>query len=165
MIRLSWLMPRTLLLLSVLAICVTSLRSQSAKSGEKETLMHATGSFDVSLNPQEDKSVEGVNRMLIDKHYYGDLEGTAKGQMLATGSAQSSGVYVAIETFRGTLHGKSGSFSLHHTGIMSKAGPNLSIHVVPDSGTGELSGIAGRMNITIAGGKHTYDFEYTLPNH
>jgi hypothetical protein len=40
----------------------------------------------------------------------------------------------------------------------------MTIMVVPDSGTGQLSGIAGKMTINIAaGGKHTYDFEYALP--
>jgi hypothetical protein len=33
---------------------------------------------------------------------------------------------------------------------------------VPDSGTGEFAGLAGRMTIDVADGKHTYDFEYTL---
>jgi hypothetical protein len=35
--------------------------------------------------------------------------------------------------------------------------------VVPDSATGELVGLTGTMTITIADGKHSYDFEYTLP--
>ncbi len=162
-------MPRTLLLLAFFAFCGMSRQSltQAAKSDEKDTSsMHATGPFDVTITPQDDKSVDGVSRLLIDKHYHGELEGSAKGEMLATGSSQSSGAYVAIETFHGTLNGRSGSFSLHHTGLMSKAGRSLSINVVPDSGTGQLTGISGQMNITIAAdGKHSYDFEYTLPSH
>jgi len=125
---------------------------------------HATGPFDVKMTPQDDKFNDGISRMLIDKQYHGDLEGTSKGQMLAAGSAKSSGVYVAIETFTGTLHGKTGSFSLHHTGLMTKSSPSLSINVVPDSGTGQLAGISGKMTINIApDGKHSYDFEYTFP--
>jgi len=125
---------------------------------------HATGPFDVKMTPQDDKLNDGISRMLIDKQYHGDLEGTSKGQMLAAGSAKSSGVYVAIETFTGTLHGKTGSFSLHHTGLMTKSSPSLSINVVPDSGTGQLAGISGKMTINIApDGKHSYDFEYTFP--
>jgi hypothetical protein len=125
--------------------------------------MHATGPFDVRITPQDDKLNDGVTRMLLDKQYQGDLDGSSKGQMLAAGSAKSSGVYVAIETFAGTLKGKAGSFALHHTGVMTKSARTLSISVVPDSGTGELAGIAGKMNISIApDGKHSYDFEYTL---
>lgn len=126
--------------------------------------MHATGPFDVKIAAQDDKLNDGIARMLLDKQYHGDLEATSKGQMLATGSAKSSGVYVAIETVTGTLKGKSGSFALYHTGVMTKTAPSLSINVVPDSGTGQLTGITGKMNIAIApDGKHSYDFEYALP--
>jgi len=124
----------------------------------------ATGHFDVKMIPQDDKLGDGISRMLLEKQYHGELDGTSKGQMLTTGSSKSSGVYVAIETFTGTLQGKTGGFSLHHTGVMTKSTPQLTISVVPDSGTGELKGISGAMNITIApDGKHSYNFEYTLP--
>jgi hypothetical protein len=126
---------------------------------------HATGPFDVKMHPQDDNAADGVTRMLLDKQYHGDLEGMAKGQMLTGGmSADKSGVYVAIEKFTGTLQGRSGSFVLHHTGIMTRGKPELTILVAPDSGTGQLIGISGKMTINIAAdGKHSYDFEYTLP--
>ena len=128
-------------------------------------IQHATGPFDVKMIPQDDKAVDGVTRMLIDKQYHGDLEGTGKGQMLTGGmSADKSGAYVAIEKFTGTLHGRTGSFVLHHTGIMTRGKPDLTILVAPDSGTGQLAGIGGKMTIIIApDGKHSYDFEYALP--
>ena len=47
---------------------------------------------------------------------------------------------------------------------MNRGVPQLSITVVPDSATGQLAGLAGKMSIIIADGKHSYDFEYTLPN-
>jgi hypothetical protein len=138
--------------------------AQTAPS-TKEATMTARGPFDVKIIPQDDKLNDGITRMVIEKQYHGDLEGTSKGQMLAVGSAKSSGVYVAVETFTGSLQGKTGSFSLHHTGIMTKNSPSLSIHVVPDSGTGQLTGIAGKMNIIVApDGKHSYEFEYTVPS-
>jgi hypothetical protein len=126
---------------------------------------HATGPFDVKMIPQDDKAGDGLTRMLLDKQYHGDLEGAAKGQMLTGGvSANHSGAYVAMEKFTGTLHGRSGSFVLHHTGIMTNGKPDLTILVAPDSGTGQLAGITGKMPINIAAdGKHSYDFEYTLP--
>jgi Protein of unknown function (DUF3224) len=155
------------LIAAFIALFVLSMPSSQIQtpSSQKETTMHATGPFDVKITPQDDKLNDGVTRMLLDKQYHGDLEGASKGQMLAVGSAKSSGVYVAIETFTGTLKGKTGSFSLHHTGVMTKSAPSLSINVVPDSGAGELKGITGKMIITIApDGKHSYDFEFTLPN-
>ena len=84
--------------------------------------------------------------------------------MLTAGTdVKGSAVYVAVEKVTGTLHGKSGTFSLHHTGIMNRGSATLTVLVVPDSGTGELAGIAGQMQITIADGKHCYEFEYSTP--
>ena len=125
---------------------------------------HATGTFEVKLAPQTDEGSDpSLGRMTINKQFHGDLEGTSKGQMLTAGSAEGSGVYVAVEKVTGTLHGRSGTFVLHHTGIMTRKVPQLSINVVPDSGTGQLAGITGKMNIIITNGKHSYEFEYTLP--
>jgi hypothetical protein len=46
---------------------------------------------------------------------------------------------------------------------MTHGAPQLSVTVVPDSGTAQLVGLAGKMEIKITDGKHFYDFEYTLP--
>ena len=154
----------TLAIAILILILAATLHAQSNTQLKEAPMSHATGPFDVKLAPQDDKLSDGISRMLLDKQYHGDLEGSSKGQMLATGSAKTSGVYVAIETFTGTLHGKTGSFALHHTGIMTKSGPSLAISVVPDSGTGQLTGLSGKMTINIApDGKHSYDFEYALP--
>jgi hypothetical protein len=130
---------------------------------------HASGPFEVKGTPQKPDNpvaeAANLSRMSLDKQYHGDLEATAKGEMLAISpDAKGSGVYVALERVTGTLNGRSGSFVLHHTGIMNRGVPHLDIEVVPDSGTGQLTGITGKMTINIAaGGKHSYDFEYTLP--
>jgi hypothetical protein len=129
------------------------------------TTTHAHGTFEVKMAPQtpEAGADASLGRMTIDKQFRGDLEGTSKGQMLTAGtSVKDSAGYVAIERVTGTLNGRSGSFSLQHTGTMDRGAPQLSITVVPDSGTGELAGLTGRMTITIADGKHSYDFDYTL---
>ncbi len=127
---------------------------------------HATGPFEVKVTPQDDKSLEpNLGRMALDKQYHGDLEATGKGQMLTAGTAEKgAGGYVAIEKVTGTLQGRTGSFVLQHSGTMKNNVPQLTITVVPESGTGQLQGIAGKMAIKIAPtGKHSYDFEYTLP--
>jgi hypothetical protein len=101
--------------------------------------------------------------MSIDKQLHGDLEATSKGEMLAAGTAvKGSAGYVAIERVTGTLHGRSGSFVLQHHATMTRGAPQLDIIVVPDSGTGELTGLTGTMMITITDGKHFYQFEYAL---
>jgi hypothetical protein len=125
----------------------------------------ATGAFDVKLAqlPTDDKTA-ALGRMSLDKQYHGDLEAAAKGEMLSAMTAtEGSGVYVAIERVTGKLNGRSGSFLLHHTGTMARGAQQLNIAVVPDSGTGELAGLAGKMTIVIEGKKHSYVFEYTLP--
>jgi hypothetical protein len=127
---------------------------------------HAKGSFEVKLSPQapDDESANSaVGRMLIDKQFHGDLEAVSKGQMLAAGTAvEGSAGYVAMEQVSGTLHGRRGTFVLQHSGTMMRGVPQLSVTVVPDSGTDQLVGLAGKMEIKIADGKHSYDFEYTL---
>jgi Protein of unknown function (DUF3224) len=129
--------------------------------------IHATGTFEVKLVPlasEGDPQDSTLGRMSIDKQFHGDLEGASKGQMLTGGtSVKGSGAYVAIEKVSGTLHGRRGSFILQHTGIMTRGAPQLIIAVVPDSGTDELAGLSGRFNIKVDDGKHSYDFEYTLP--
>jgi Protein of unknown function (DUF3224) len=149
-------------------LATSQVPAQSANPKGAPTTMHATGPFDVKVTPQDDKSEDPLlGRMTLDKQYHGDLEGTGKGQMLTAGSAQKgSGGYVAIEKVTGTLNGRSGSFVLQHSGTMKTNVPQLTITVVPESGTGQLEGIAGTMTIKIAPtGKHSYDFEYTLPSH
>ena len=129
---------------------------------------HASGTFDVKITPQaQDENAGGaaLGRMTLDKQFHGDLEGAGKGQMLAAGTAvKDSAGYVALEIVSGALRGRSGTFVLQHTGTMNRGTPQLAISVVPDSGTGQLVGLAGKMAITVASGKHSYEFEYTLPD-
>ena len=128
-------------------------------------MTHARELFEVTITPQAQDATEGaaIGRLSIDKQFHGDLEASGKGQMLAAGTAiEGSAGYVAIEQATGTLHGRSGSFVLQHSGTMARGEGQLVITVVPDSGTGELVGLTGEITITIVDGKHFYDFEYTL---
>ena len=127
--------------------------------------MNAKGTFDVKVIPQaaDDSAGGPFSRLFLDKQFHGDLEATSKGQMLGAGTAvEGSAGYVALELVSGTLHGRRGTFILQHTGSMTKGVPAMSVVVVPDSGTDQLTGLAGKMTIIIAGGKHSYDFEYRL---
>ena len=127
---------------------------------------HAKGTFDVKMAPQTDDKVGDptVGRMALDKQFHGDLEGTSKGQMLAVSTdVPGSAGYVAMERVNGSLDGRNGTFALQHNGVMTRGEPELSITVVPDSGTGELSELAGKMTINIVDGKHFYELEYILP--
>ena len=130
--------------------------------------MHANGTFDVKVSPQATDEKPGgstLGRMSLDKQFHGDLEGTSKGEMLTAGTStvKDSAGYVAIERVTGTLKGRSGTFVLQHSGTMTRGAPSLTITVVPDTGTDQLVGLTGAMTITITGGKHLYEFHYTLP--
>ena len=141
----------------------------TATSKETAVTAHfATGPFDVKLAPQALSAVaesSGLGRMSLDKQFHGALEATSAGEMLGwRDPALGSGGYVAMETVRGTLDGRAGGFVLQHSSTMTRGVPAQSITVVPDSGTGALVGLAGRMVVDIApGGAHSYRFDYTLP--
>ena len=124
----------------------------------------ANGSFEVRLTPAEQGADMPVGRMTIEKEFHGDLEGTSRGQMLmaASSSVQGSAGYVAIEKVEGTLNGRRGSFYLQHNGVMTRGAGDLTITVIPDTGTDQLVGLSGKMNIIITDGKHSYEFDYTL---
>ncbi len=142
-------------------------RSPVSGADRKDAVVtnHARGTFEVKVTPSADVA-DGApfGRLSIDKQFHGDLEATSKGEMLAagTGVTDSSGGYVALELVHGTLQGCGGTFVLQHSGTMTRGAQQLSITVVPDSGTGQLQGLAGKMGIVIADGRHSYDFEYTI---
>lgn len=135
-----------------------------------ETL-RASGTFEVRMEPQaggpEVAAVDGsgtqLGRMLLHKRFSGDLSGTGEGQMLtAVSDTPGSAGYVAIERFVGTLQGRPGSFVFQHSGTMDGGAQQLSITVVPGSGSGELAGLSGHFLLRIEGGQHFYDFDYQL---
>jgi len=156
-----------MLLVAVLLFAPFVAAQEASASHKKEAAVTqtATGPFDVKVDSQDDNSDDPLlNRMLLDKQYHGDLDAIGKGQMLTAGTAvKGSGAYVAIEKVSGTLQGRKGTFILQHMGTMNQNKPELTIIVVPDSGTGELAGLSGKMKINIApDGKHSYELEYTL---
>jgi hypothetical protein len=128
---------------------------------------HAEGTFDVKMTPlPADDATTGtsIGRYALDKQFHGDIEGASKGEMLSAGDpSKGSAGYVAIEHITGTLHGHTGSFALQHNGSMNQGTFLLEVTVVPGTGTGELTGISGTMKIIISAGKHSYTFDYTLP--
>ena len=164
-----------LLLGSCLTIClgtaaVAQTQKPEVRSEQKVKVMKDTakGTFDVKVTPlaaEENVGDATIGRLSLAKTFSGDLVGTGKGQMLGSQSeaVAGSGGYVAMERFSGTLKGKKGSFTLQHFGTMQGGKFDLNVMVVPDSGTGELTGISGTFKIVIEGNRHLYEFEYSLP--
>lgn len=128
---------------------------------------HASGTFEVEMNPQPPyDTADGITlgRVSISKKFQGDLEASSTVEMLsAITETKGSAGYVAIERVIGALHGRAGGFVLQHSGTMTRGEAELTVSVVPDSGTGQLKGISGKMTIDIVDGKHLYAFDYTLP--
>ncbi len=123
---------------------------------------HASGSFEVKATrlPVGDST---INRTLLDKTFHGGLEATSKGEMLAElGTEKGSAGYVAMERVTGRLDGRTGTFVLQHSGTLDRGAPTMLVSVVPDSGTGELKTLAGKMTIQVSGADHGYIFDYTL---
>jgi hypothetical protein len=126
----------------------------------------ARGPFDVKVTPaplHDAGQHPTLARMTLDKRFHGDLDAVSHGEMLSAGSAvKGSAGYVAIERVDGTLSGRRGSFALQHFGTMTRGVPSLTVTVVPDSGTNELAGLAGHMQIIISGKDHAYEFSYEI---
>ena len=126
--------------------------------------MQIEGTFDVKLAPQPPAEGQTWGRQAISKTFHGALEGSSRGEMLAAGTAvKGSAGYVALEQVSATLEGRHGTFFLQHFGLMDQGKAALTVSVIPDSATGELTGLQGSMSIDISGGQHRYTFNYTLP--
>lgn len=130
-----------------------------------KTTQRASGTFQVKVTPVtggDNGAASG--RMSLAKTFDGSLKGTSAGDMWTASTLVSgSAGYVAIERFEGSLDGRAGSFVLLHQGTMHRGADfQLRIVVVPDSGTGQLAGLAGTMAITIDGSAHSYELEYSL---
>ncbi|HVP33936.1 MAG TPA: DUF3224 domain-containing protein [Steroidobacteraceae bacterium] len=129
---------------------------------------HASGPLEVKVTPQKpDTQIArsaNLGRLTIDKRFHGDLEASAKGEMLATQSeVKGSAGYVALERVTGKLQGRAGSFVLLHSATMKRGAPETHISVVPDSGTGELTGLTGSMRIKVTPeGAHSYEFDFRI---
>jgi hypothetical protein len=161
----------------VLGLCLcfgyaafTHTQSLASTNTNKESKVngHATGNFEIKMvrQPIAEEEAKTISvRMTSDKQFHGDLEGTSTGEMLGVYTAvKDSAGYVAMERVSGKLKGREGTFFLQHSSTMARGIQQQSIIVVPDSGTGELAGLAGSMIIKITDGKHFYEFDYKLPD-
>lgn len=130
--------------------------------------MHATGTFQVKLtfeSPFLTHEGSSFTRASGDKQFAGVLDAESQVHLLAVSTpVEGSAAYVAVELIRGTLQGRRGSFAVTHTANAGgPSGDQLTIAIVPDSGTDELTGITGSMAIRVVDGQHHYDIDWTLP--
>lgn len=122
----------------------------------------ATGTFEVIMDPLPADD-PALGRYRVSKTFSGDLTGSGRAEMISVGTAtEGSAAYVAIDRVEGTLHGRRGTFVLRHNGVMERGVGTLEVAVVPDSGTGDLTGLRGRLDIQIVDGVHRYTFDYAI---
>ncbi|MCB0996718.1 MAG: DUF3224 domain-containing protein [Acidimicrobiales bacterium] len=126
----------------------------------------AIGAFEISLQPDDADELGGVvHRMVFTKSFSGDLDGVGEGVMLSGGDPQTGNAgYVAVEVFRGRVHGREGTVLFQQFGQMDATGQRLLYEIVGGSGTGELAGISGRLELTIDAAGHHVELEYELPD-
>lgn len=128
--------------------------------------MHAKGTFDIKGTPlANDPATDGLGagRMAFHKTFHGDLQGTSVVEMIGLMDRELvSGGYVAMERITGTLLGRTGSFCMQHSSLMTRGVPEQRIVVVPDSGTDGLKGIRGELRIDIVEKQHHYAFDFEL---
>jgi hypothetical protein len=151
-------------------LLMTVLCGIAAHAQTKGKAMQATGTFEVKVAPAEPTEFEKTNalvRYTLEKVWHGGFEGTSRGEMLSGDAPTGAMAYVALERMNGTLAGKTGTFVFTHQASMMKGNAKsgvMQIAIVPNSGTGELAGIAGSLTINIdATDKHSWVLEYTLP--
>lgn len=110
-----------------------------------------------------DAALETTSRYDFTKVWSGGMNGTSSGLMLSGGDPQRGEAgYVALEVFDGTVDGHRGTMALQQFGTMHGGDSMLRYEVVPGSGTGELAGLVGAVDLVIEDGHHRVTLRYTL---
>lgn len=128
--------------------------------------MIVKGTFEVTATPDPSTDeVDGVSigRVRFDKTFAGPLEAKSKVDFIGVRTkVEGSAGYAGVERITGALEGKRGTFVVLHQGLIERGQQSLTLIIVPDSGTGELAGIHGKMAIRIEGGQHYYELDWAL---
>ena len=126
----------------------------------------ATGDFVIDIwdqQPYDEASGASLARTRVTKTFRGEIEGTSTAELLMANARNGSMAYVGFERITATIHGRSGSFILHHNAVASAEGQSASWTILPHSGTGELESLRGQATITIEpDGGHTFTLDYDL---
>lgn len=129
--------------------------------------IRATGTLEIDSwdeEPYDEREGTKLARVRVAKTFRGDVEGVSTTDLLlAYGAEEGSAAYVGFERVVGSVHGRSGSFVLHHTATSSPDGRLATWSVVPDTGTGELLGLRGEAEISVGpDGGHSFSLDYDL---
>lgn len=129
--------------------------------------LRATGKYELEWDeqpPYDEAEGATLATVTITKTWTGDIEATSVTKMIKAMTAEpTSAGLVAIERVNGKVNGKVGSFVLQHNAVSDRGDRFLNIVVLPDSGTGELTGIKGKLLLDVVDGAHNVTLEYELP--
>lgn len=124
--------------------------------------MSVSASFTIEMSPGE-SLVAGSGRFDFTKTWSGAAEGISRGVLLSGGDpATGHAGYIAIEQFEGTLDGRYGTLLLNQLGSMVADEPQLTFVVAPGSGTGQLAGVTGTVQIDAVGDDGVHQVTFTL---
>lgn len=125
----------------------------------------AKGTFQVKTwegETYEESEGAVLSRASLTKEFQGDFTGTSTAELLLA-EADGARAYVGMERIDGALDGATGTFVVQHSALSTQSGDKLEVSIVPGSGTGELKGITGSIDISVDdGGGHHYSISYEL---
>jgi hypothetical protein len=127
----------------------------------------ATGSFEITSFKEDTYEERGEGAKLThawgEQAFSGDIEATGLIHWLMSYRPDKTARFVGLQRIDGSIGGRRGSFILESTGDHDGAASHGSWVVVPDSGTGDLTGITGAGSFEAPGGmKVTYELDYRL---
>lgn len=120
-----------------------------------------TGRFTIEMTPG-DAVVPGTGRFDFTKIWTGGVAGTSSGTMLSAGDPVTGNAgYVAMEVFEGRIGGRTGTIAFQQCGTMQPGDTDLRYLVAPGSGTGDLAGVVGHLDLTVDRGEHEVTLHLT----
>lgn len=133
--------------------------------------MRADGTFQVTdftpapVPPPAIETAVPVGVATMAKTFSGDIDGRSATLFTAAyDQSTGTGTYVAMESFEGSLHGRSGAFNFAHSATThgSDRAAELLV-IVPGSGTGALAGLTGGGGLAVdTDGTHRIWFDYEI---
>jgi hypothetical protein len=135
-----------------------------AMSKRAQSSFEVTGWEEIAYDEPDDGP--RLAKVVVKKAFKGDLEGSSTAELLmcqADPNDYLAGAgYVASEVVTGSLSNRTGSFVIQHGGVSGgDAEPHTFGHIIPGSGTGELTGLLGSVEISrTPDGKHTLLLDY-----
>ena len=94
-------------------------------------------------SPFDQSTTPGLLEIRLNEKFAGDLEGESAVRALQVRRDDRSASMVSMQRFRGTLHGREGTFVLQGAETIEDGKITATWFVGPRSGTGDLVGLRG----------------------